>query len=458
MKRYGAYHRVSDANGRDLDAETTITDKEAFEQIDAWARTRPGVTIADRYLDWDQSGSSMERPELERLLADLEAGEIDGVVVAQVDRLSRAEVGDALATVKRIAGDDPEAPRPLVLLDLGIDPSTEFGEFGLTILLGLARMQWRRYKRQYAAAQRRATSRGVWIGPAPLGYRRGKGGELLPDGPRGRVVREAFELAARDGLGAADEYLAQHVPGRRRHVSDTRRLLANRAYLGEHHAGGPEHEPLTTAAAFAAAQTESRGRRSNGAYPLSHVATCANCGAGLVGALQTVRGRKYRRMRCSAMTGAGCVGSVGADQLEGLVRDQLGAALGDRAFRVGFDAGDVEGAQAQLERAERERRRFAEDTEARELLGDEDWRAGLRARSEKVAEARAGLQAIAAQSARSQQLPGPAELEDPRKFAAALAVVGRLAVRGGRGPIGERVALDWVGIDDSDDRAGVLAA
>jgi hypothetical protein len=103
----------ADAAGRELDAESTITHKEAFDQIDAWARTRTGVTIAERYLDWDQTGSKMDRPELDRMLADLEAGRIDGVVVAQVDRLSRAEVGDALATVAQIAGvgDDPTTTR-----------------------------------------------------------------------------------------------------------------------------------------------------------------------------------------------------------------------------------------------------------------------------------------------------------------------------------------------------------
>lgn len=464
VKRYGAYHRVSDAAGRELDAETTITDKEAFAQIDAWAQSR-GLAQPARYLDWDTSGSSMERPELDRLLADLEAGRIDGVVVAQVDRLSRAEVGDALAVVRRIAGadDDDDRPhRPLVLLDLGIDPSTEFGEFGLTVLLALARMQWRRYKRQYAAAQRRAAARGVWVGPAPLGYRKDKRGALMLDGRRARVMREAFRVAAaaRDGDGAhaADEYLHAEL-GRRRHVTDTRRLLKNRAYLGEHHlAGGLEHDALTTPALFEAAQTVSRGKRSHGDYPLTHVATCQACGAGLVGALQTVRERQYRRMRCSAMSADGCVGSISANGLEAFVRDELAAALGDVEFRLGYDAGDVDGAEAALELAESRLARYMADTESRDEVGELAWRAGRRAHSKHVEAARARLAAVAAQSARSERLPGPEQLDDPVKFAQALAVVGRLEVAGGRRPILERVTLAWAGVDDLDDGVGVLAA
>jgi DNA invertase Pin-like site-specific DNA recombinase len=42
------------------------------------------------------SGSKMSRPELDRMLDDLNAGRIDGIAVAQVDRLSRASVADAL--------------------------------------------------------------------------------------------------------------------------------------------------------------------------------------------------------------------------------------------------------------------------------------------------------------------------------------------------------------------------
>lgn len=52
-------------------------------------------------------------------------------------------MGEALAVIKEM---NEIAPGQLAILDLGIDPATEFGEFGLTILLALARMQWRRYQ------------------------------------------------------------------------------------------------------------------------------------------------------------------------------------------------------------------------------------------------------------------------------------------------------------------------
>lgn len=36
--RYGAYHRVSDTSKRDPDSPDYITERDAFEKIDAWAK------------------------------------------------------------------------------------------------------------------------------------------------------------------------------------------------------------------------------------------------------------------------------------------------------------------------------------------------------------------------------------------------------------------------------------
>jgi site-specific DNA recombinase len=46
--------------------------------------------LADRYDDGGFTGGNMERPALQRLLADIQAGKIDCVVCYKVDRLSRS--------------------------------------------------------------------------------------------------------------------------------------------------------------------------------------------------------------------------------------------------------------------------------------------------------------------------------------------------------------------------------
>ena len=55
-----------------------------------YLRRQPGWTlVADRYDDCGTSGANLDRPALQRLLADVDAARIDIVLVDDVDRLSR---------------------------------------------------------------------------------------------------------------------------------------------------------------------------------------------------------------------------------------------------------------------------------------------------------------------------------------------------------------------------------
>lgn len=453
--KFGAYHRVSNTRTRDTESDSYITEDVAFEQIDYWGKMRR-VDTTRRYLDRDVSGSKLRRPDLDRMLDDLRKGVIDGIVVAQVDRLSRADVASALKLVAEI---DAIAPGRLVILDLGLDPSTDTGEMVLSVLLALARWQWRRFRTKWGDAQRKAVARGVWIGPAPFGYVKGDTGTLEPDPDTGPIVTEAFRIGAARGLHATMTYLEGAAPERRWRTDEARRLLSCRAYLGEvkhgEHVRAATHTPLTTPARFAAAQTDPRSRRTNGHYPLSGIAEC-QCGAPMVGALQTAHGRKYRRMRCSDPA---CRGgsSISADKLEGYIRSELAAALGVPGFRKALATHGVDEAWATLQAAEDERTRYLSDLDARRLAGsDTAWRAGLEARAGAVNAARETYQALASQAERYEALPLPAQLSDSRKLAAALRIaVEHIIVRAGRGDVTERVSIRWQG---SDVIPGELAA
>jgi len=63
------------------------------ESGENYVRSQAGqgwTALADRYDDGGFSGGNMDRPALKRLLADVEAGKIDCIVVYKVDRLSRS--------------------------------------------------------------------------------------------------------------------------------------------------------------------------------------------------------------------------------------------------------------------------------------------------------------------------------------------------------------------------------
>lgn len=444
--RGGAYHRVSDTDGRDVDADNYQTEKQAWNEIDHWAAAKR-VTIAERYLDRDVSGSTMKRPELDRMLADLAAGRIDFIVLSKVDRLSRANVGTALKVVDEI---NDVAPGGLAILDLGLDPTTKMGEMVLTVLLALARMQWRGYQENWQDFKRSAIDRGVWIGTPPFGYEativgmtpKGKPvhGPLKVHETEGPIMRKAFRVAAVDGFRAAVTYLREAAPERKWTTTDTRKLFKNRAYLGELRYGKDEdgepalfnpaaHPKLTTKAVFTAVQTEPREYRAPGEYPLTGIGRCERCGAEMIGSVtKGASGAKYRRMKCSAPCPGG--NSISADKLEQLVREELASALADKTIRDSFEPVGLEDAREALEAAEGERADYLSDLEARRLAGStEAWRAGLAARAAAVEKARERFEAIATQAARRDGLPAANELHKPEQFARALrAMVDRIVV------------------------------
>lgn len=453
--RFGAYHRVSQLNGRDPDAESYITEKDAWDQIDGWAKMRSVEIAEPRYLDRDVSGSKMDRPQLNRMLADLRAGKIDGIVVAKVDRLSRADVGDALRVVAEI---NEIAPGKLAILDLGLDPGSDTGEMILGVLLVLARWQWKRYRAQWSSARERAVDRGVWIGEAPFGYwatvaghkTNGKPqyGPLEVDAETGPIVREAFRIAAADGFNAARRHL-ERATGKRWRADRTRRLLRSRAYLGEVVLGElvktEAHEPLTTPDRFAAAQAlpdmTAPPRRASADYPLSGIASCGKCGARLTGNLQRVRGHTYRRMRCSNDDCRGT--SINADKLDAYVRDRVGVALGARANRARYGGDGLDDAREALERAQGDLQRWAADDRTRDLIGDQAFYAGLEDRNAKVQEADDRYRQVAGQAARTEALPAVRDLEDPEQFARALEAMVKDVRVSGRGSVIERSEIVW---------------
>ena len=86
-----------------------------------------------QYID-KMSGRRKERPELQRLLADLEVGDV--VVVESPDRLSRS-TKDMLEILDAIK----EKKASLQILDMKLDASTPQGEFFLTIIAAIAQLK-----------------------------------------------------------------------------------------------------------------------------------------------------------------------------------------------------------------------------------------------------------------------------------------------------------------------------
>ena len=132
------------------------------------ARPREGWSaLPERYDDGGLSGGTLERPALQRLLADIAAGRIDIIVVYKVDRLTRS----LLDFAKLVEAFD-KAGASFVSITQSFNTTTSMGRLTLNMLLSFAQ-----FEREVTAERIRdkiaaSKAKGMWMGGTPpLGYR-----------------------------------------------------------------------------------------------------------------------------------------------------------------------------------------------------------------------------------------------------------------------------------------------
>ena len=86
--RCAVYTRKSSEEGLDMEFNSLDAQREACEAFIASQRAEGWVLVRDRYDDGGISGGTLERPALKRLVADIQDGLVDVVVVYKIDRLS----------------------------------------------------------------------------------------------------------------------------------------------------------------------------------------------------------------------------------------------------------------------------------------------------------------------------------------------------------------------------------
>lgn len=480
MQTVDGYIRVSRRMGRE--GPGYISPDIQREAIQRWAEYK-GVTVVAWHEDEDESGGDHDRPGLEAAVARALAGETGGIASWKIDRFSRWTEG-GLRDLRRLE----EVGARLAFVTEDIDTSGPIGKFVYTILLAQAEYFLSMIKAGWVTAKTRAMSRGVKIGPTPYGYQRSKSRPLAPHPEYAPIVRRAFELAAAEPdptrkANAAYAYLREHAPegepesgeeltpkGRRKltnrtgrawHIHRVRRLLRNRAYLGEVRYGdlppNPNaHPALVSRATWEAAQpAEGAGRAPSADYVLSGIATCAECGGPMIGA-----GGKVRQYRCSGATnGKGCAAPamMTVERLEGYVIGTVREALANERpimYEVGnADTDALAAAEDAMHEAERDLTEFATDATARRLLGDK-YHPTMEAKAENVERLRAAYRELAV-IAQRKSVPTPATLDDdlPGTLRAVLASV--VVTRGRGGKVAGRVVVEF---GDAHNLAGVSAA
>ena len=154
-----------------LRASTTEQDaRRARDQLAAFATDR-GLTIAAWYVE-NESGSTLSRPELFRLLADARPGDI--LLVEQVDRLSRLTADDwerlkAELTARRVRVVALDLPTSHMMATANPDDFTArvfeaVNGMMLDVLAAVARKDYDDRRRRQAQGQARAKAEGRYKG------------------------------------------------------------------------------------------------------------------------------------------------------------------------------------------------------------------------------------------------------------------------------------------------------
>ena len=88
--RCAIYTRKSHEEGLDQEFNSLDAQREAGEAYIESQKLQGWRALPTRYDDGGFSGATMERPALKQLLADIDAGKVDLIVVYKIDRLSRS--------------------------------------------------------------------------------------------------------------------------------------------------------------------------------------------------------------------------------------------------------------------------------------------------------------------------------------------------------------------------------
>ena len=193
--RCAIYTRKSSDEGLDQSFNSLDAQHEACAAYIASQRHEGWKLAPDRFDDGGLSGGNLDRPALQRLLGEIDAGRIGMVGVYKIDRLTRS-----LADFGRLVERLDARGCSFVSVTQAFNTATSMGRLTLNVLLSFAQFEREvtaeRIRDKIAASKKK----GFWMGGAlPLGYDRHpdpQRRELVANATEAKVVRLLFGLYA----------------------------------------------------------------------------------------------------------------------------------------------------------------------------------------------------------------------------------------------------------------------
>jgi len=189
--RCAIYTRKSTDEGLDQAFNTLDAQREASESFINSQRHEGWAVLPQKYDDGGYTGANMDRPALKRLLADIETGAANCVVVYKVDRLTRS-----LLDFARIMEVLDKQGATFVSVTQQFNTTSSLGRLTLNILLSFAQFEREMISERTRDKMSAARRKGKWIGGnLVLGYDVApQGGALVVNEEEASRVREIFRL------------------------------------------------------------------------------------------------------------------------------------------------------------------------------------------------------------------------------------------------------------------------
>lgn len=273
---YALYSRVS----TDSQFEDGYSIEAQLDRMISYCKAM-GWTSFKPYIDPGYSGSSLERPQIQQLIADVEAKKVTTVVVFKLDRLSRSQK-DTLFLLEDIFIKNDVT---FISMTESLDTSTPYGKVMIGILSAFAQFERENIFLRTRTGMLERVKRGYWMGggTTPFGYDYDdKQGILVPN-EDADTVRKVYDLYLKGYsaqkiatlLGLKYDRLVTQILTRRTNVGKI--FYKGQEYEGRHEAIIPEETYLA-----AMQEMAQRQKTRTSVTPTPHLLTgivyCGVCG------------------------------------------------------------------------------------------------------------------------------------------------------------------------------------
>jgi DNA invertase Pin-like site-specific DNA recombinase len=345
--RCAIYTRKSTEHGLEQEFNSLDAQREACEAYIKSQALQGWKALPQHYDDPAYSGGNLDRPALKKLLRDIEAGQIDVVVVYKIDRLTRS-----LADFAKLVETFDARSISFVAVTQQFNTTTSMGRLTLNVLLSFAQFERELVSERVRDKVAASRKKGKWTGgTVPLGYD-ARDKKLVVNKSEAETVRTIFRcylelksfgrlVADLDQRGIVTKRrntkVAKYNGGIPFTYGPLAYFLKNRVYLGEVHHGGKwfkgEHKAIVNQ------QTFGRVQELLKANVLKCRTKYSESGALLKGKLFDDRGNRlspgfssksgvrYRFYVSTALRGrkqkAGSVTRVAAPEIEGIVEETV---------------------------------------------------------------------------------------------------------------------------------------